>query len=43
MIASIAGLMVVLMWIFSMYRLWLVWAHKLNFDGVCENLQLTGV
>ena len=30
----IVGLMVVLLWLYSFYRLWMVWAYTLNFDGV---------
>ena len=28
------GLLVVLLWLYSFYRLWMVWAYTLNFDGV---------
>ena len=30
--------MVILLWLYSFYRLWMVWAYTLNFDGV--SLQL---
>ena len=30
----IVGLLVVLLWLYSFYRLWMVWAYTLNFDGV---------
>ena len=26
--------MVILLWLYSFYRLWMVWAYTLNFDGV---------
>ena len=28
------GFLVVLLWLYSFYRLWMVWAYTLNFDGV---------
>jgi hypothetical protein len=27
-------LLVLLLWLYSLYRLWMVWAFTLNFDGV---------
>ena len=30
----LVGLMVILLWLYSFYRLWMVWAYTLNFDGV---------
>eukprot|EP00090_Calanus_glacialis_P023040 TRINITY_DN35459_c0_g1_i1.p1 TRINITY_DN35459_c0_g1~~TRINITY_DN35459_c0_g1_i1.p1 ORF type:complete len:353 (-),score=60.72 TRINITY_DN35459_c0_g1_i1:56-1114(-) len=29
----IVGFLVVLLWLYSFYRLWMVWAYTLNFDG----------
>ena len=34
------GLMVILLWLYSFYRLWMVWAYTLNFDGVSLQLNL---
>ena len=33
----LVGLMVILLWLYSFYRLWMVWAYTLNFDGVGSN------
>ena len=30
----VVALLIILLWFYSVYRLWLVWVNKLNFDGV---------
>ena len=30
----VVALLIILLWLYSVYRLWLVWVNKLNFDGV---------
>ena len=30
----VVAVLIILLWLYSVYKLWLVWINKLNFDGV---------
>ena len=33
------GVLIVLLWMYSMYRMWVVWAYTLNFDQVTKKVK----
>ena len=30
----VAAMLIIMLWLYSVFKLWLVWINKLNFDGV---------